>query len=127
MVTGNQKEALLPLLFAKTIGKLVIGEELGYLYIENDSNNIIEGSLLSYQLTKRLEVIGEYFMQRSYTPTKGTSGFMNFGFRYGINNTFTLLGSAGTQLVEPANTPRQVFFSFLGGEFLHFAEKNKKK
>ncbi len=113
-VTGKQKEALVPLLFAKTVGKFVFGEEIGYLLVEKDSNNMIEGSLVSYQLTKRLEIIGEYFMQRSYSSTKGTTGLLNFGFRYGINNTFTLIGSAGTQLVEPANTPRQVFYSFLG-------------
>jgi hypothetical protein len=36
--TGNQKEILLPFLFAKTIGRFVIGEEIGYMFIEKDSN-----------------------------------------------------------------------------------------
>jgi hypothetical protein len=53
-ITGDQKGFLFPLLLAKTIGKFVIGEEIGYSYVEKDSNNILIVILLSYKLSKKL-------------------------------------------------------------------------
>lgn len=113
-ITGTQKGFLLPLLLAKTIGKLVIGEEVGYLFVEKDSSSLFNGNLLSYQVTKRLEIMGEFFIQTSIHPTVATVGFMNYGCRYTFNKTFTFLGSVGTQVITPANQQRQYFFSFIG-------------
>jgi hypothetical protein len=113
-ITGDQKGFLLPLLLAKTIGKFVIGEEIGYSYVEKDSNTILIGALLSYKLSHRLEVMGELFIQKSYTPSVATQGFMNYGCRYTINKTFTFLGSLGTQVITPVNTQKQYFFSYVG-------------
>jgi hypothetical protein len=113
-ITGDQKGFLVPLLVAKTIGKFVIGEEIGYSYVEKDSNNILIGSLLSYQLSHRLELLGEIFIQKSYTPSIATQGFMNYGCRYTINKTFTFLGSFGTQVITPVDQQKQYFFSYIG-------------
>jgi hypothetical protein len=113
-ITGEQKVFLFPLLLAKTIGKFVIGEEIGYSYVEKDSNNILIGALLSYQLSPRLEVMGEIFIQKSYTPSIATQGFMNYGCRYIINKTFTFLGSLGTQVITPVDQQKQYFFSYIG-------------
>jgi hypothetical protein len=113
-VTGDQKGILLPVLLQKTFGRFVIGEDIGYFYVENDSNNIQVGSLLGYSLSNRVEIMGEYFLVQRYTPDKAISGSMNYGFRYSINRIFTLLGSFGTEVVTPANQQRQYFFSYLG-------------
>ncbi|HTB52588.1 MAG TPA: hypothetical protein VK718_07425 [Ferruginibacter sp.] len=113
-ITGTQKGFLLPLLLSKTIGKFVIGEELGYLFVEKDSSSLINGNLLSYKLSKRWELMGEFFLQKSYHPTIATTGFMNYGCRYTINKTFTFIGSMGTQVITPANQERQYYFSFIG-------------
>jgi hypothetical protein len=113
-VTGDQKGFLIPLLLAKTIDRFVIGEEIGYSYVEKDSNNLLLGTLLSYKISTKLEIMGEYFMQRSYTPSITTQGYMNYGCRYTINQKFTFLGSFGTQVLTPVNTQRQYFFSYIG-------------
>jgi hypothetical protein len=113
-VTGTQKGFLLPLLLVKTIGKFVIGEEVGYSFIEKDSGSLINGNLLSYKASKKWEIMGEFFLQKSIHPTIATAGFMNYGCRYTFNKTFTFLGSIGTQVITPANQERQYFFSFIG-------------
>jgi hypothetical protein len=102
------------LLLAKTIGKFVIGEEAGYLFVEKDSSSLLNGNLLSYKATNKLEIMGEFFVQKSFHPTIATIGFMNYGCRYTFNKTFTLLASMGTQVITPANQQRQYFFSFIG-------------
>jgi hypothetical protein len=113
-VTGDQKGILIPLLLEKTFGRFVIGEDIGYFYVQNDSNNIQAGTLLGYKVCDRFEVMGEYFIEKSYSPTIAITGLMNYGFRYRFNKTFTLLGSFGTQVVTPADKQRQYFFSYLG-------------
>jgi hypothetical protein len=113
-ITGSQKGFLLPLLLVKTIGKFIIGEEVGYLFVEKDSGSVINGNLLSYKASKKWEIMGEFFLQKSLHPTIATTGFMNYGCRYTFNKTFTFLGSIGTQVITPANQERQYFFSFIG-------------
>jgi len=113
-VTGSQKGVLLPLLLEKTIGRFIIGEEIGYSFAEKDSNTLINGNLLEYRISGKFEVMGEFFVQKSFSSTIATEGFMNYGCRYEINKTFTFLGSLGTQVITPANTQRQYFFSYIG-------------
>jgi hypothetical protein len=113
-ITGDQKGLLLPLLLAKTIGRFVIGEEVGYLFVEKDSSSLLNGNLLSYKLSDKLEVMGEFFIQKSYRPTTATIAFMNYGCRYTFNKTFTFLGSVGTQVITPTDQEKQYFFSFIG-------------
>jgi hypothetical protein len=113
-VTGTQKGFLVPLLLAKTIGKFTFGEEVGYLFVEKDSSSLLNGNLLSYHASKRLELMGEFFWQKSYHPIIATVGFMNYGCRYTFNKTFTFIGSVGTQVITPSNQERQYFFSFIG-------------
>jgi len=113
-VTGTQKEFLVPLLLAKTIGKFTLGEEVGYLFVEKDSSSLLNGNLLSYHPTKRVELMAEFFWQKSFHPTIATVGFMNYGCRYTFNKTFTFIGSVGTQVITPSNQERQYFFSFIG-------------
>jgi hypothetical protein len=113
-ISGTEKGFLVPLLLAKTIGKFVIGEEVGYSFLEKDSSSFVNGNLLSYKASKRLELMGEFFLQTSIHPTIATEGFMNYGCRYTFNKTFTFIGSVGTQVITPSNQERQYFFSFIG-------------
>jgi len=113
-ISGTQKGFLVPLLLAKTIGRFTFGEEVGYLFVEKDSSSLLNGNLISYKASKKLELMGEFFWQKSYHPTMTTIGFMNYGCRYTFNKTFTFIGSIGTQVITPANQERQYFFSFIG-------------
>ena len=113
-ITTNQKGLLLPLLLEKNIGKFVIGEDIGNFFGEHNYNSLQNGTLLGYKVTGKLQLLGEYFLEKTYGAATGTDGFMNYGFRYTLNPTFTLMGSFGTQVVTDINEQRQYFFSFLG-------------
>ena len=92
----------------------MIGEEFGFFAGVQNNRQFINGNLLGYIFSGKFQVMGEYFMQHSYTPEAGTEGFMNYGFRYSINGHFTLMGSFGTEIVTPPGEDRQLFISFLG-------------
>lgn len=113
-VTGDQKGFLFPLLLEKKIGKFVVGEDIGIFFAEHNYNNIQNGILLGFNVSNKLQVLGEYFIQKNYTLAGNTSGFVNYGFRYILTNVFTLMGSFGTQITTPDDEQRQYFISFLG-------------
>jgi len=112
-ITGDQKGFLFPLLLEKTIGKWMIGEDIGHFFSNRNNTSMINGNLLGYIVSDKLQIMGEYFMQHYFHPLR-TEGFMNYGFRYTLNKTFTLMGSCGTQINTPTNEQRQYFISFLG-------------
>ncbi len=112
-VTG-EKGFLFPLLFEKTFGKFLVGEDIGNFFGFDDYDNVQLGSLVGYQPTKKIQVMGEYFLRKGYSKATGTDGFINFGFRYVLTNVFTLMGSFGSQVVTAPAEQRQYFISFLG-------------
>jgi hypothetical protein len=112
-VTGDQKGLLFPVLLEKTICKWMIGEDIGYFFSNRNNTSIINGNLVGYIVSDKLQVMGEYFLQHYFHPS-GTAGFMNYGFRYTLNKTFTLMGSFGTQVVTQPYEQKQYFISFLG-------------
>ena len=114
LLAGSQSELLLPVEFQKSIGRFTIGEEIGYFFIENKSQNMLNGNLLGYNVSKKAEILVEFYFQYNFNTTVGTNGFVNYGFRYTFNKTFTLLASCGTQFITPASGQKQYFFSFLG-------------
>ena len=114
MVAGNESEFLLPFEMAKSIGRFTIGDEIGYYFIESRSQNMFNGSLLDYNISKKAEVMIEFYFEHNFNTTTGSDGFVNCGFRYAFNKTFILLASCGTQIITPASGQRQYFFSFLG-------------
>ncbi len=114
LTLNAEKGFLLPLLLEKTIGKFLIGEDIGYFFGKNNDNNIQLGSLLGYQVTPTFQAMAEYFIQKNAVWRSGTNGFINLGFRQTLNKTFTLLGSFGTQLSVAPGEEKQYFFSFLG-------------
>jgi len=91
----------------------MIGEDIGYFFGDRNNTSTIDGNLLGYILSGKLQVMGEYFLQH-YFHSLGTAGFMNYGFRYTLNKTYTLMGSFGTQIITQAEEQRQYFISFLG-------------
>jgi hypothetical protein len=112
-ITGDQKGLLFPLLLEKTIGNWMIGEDIGYFFSDKNNRSVINGNLVGYIVSDKLQVMGEYFLQH-YFNLSGTAGFINYGFRYALNGTFTFMGSFGTQIVTQVDQQRQYFISFLG-------------
>lgn len=113
-VTGDNKGLLFPLLLVKTIGRFVIDANVGVFVGEHKYQSFQDGILIAYQVSERFQIMAEYFMEKGYKPTIQTEGYMNYGCRYRLNNTFTLMGSLGSQIVTPANEQKEYFYSFLG-------------
>ncbi len=113
-ITGDQKGFLLPLLLEKTFGKFIIGEDIGHFFGEHNYSSFQNGILLGYKTSNKFQLLGEYFLERTCSPFTATDAFINYGFRYTINSTFTVMGSFGTQVVTGSTEQRQYFFSFVG-------------
>ena len=112
--TGNEKGFLLPLLFEKTLGKFLIGEDIGMFWGEGKNQTLSNGILLGYKVSKKTEVMGEYFLEKQITPSIAFDGYMNYGFRYALSSHVNLMGSFGTQVATAFQSDRQYFFSWLG-------------
>ncbi len=113
-ITGNEKGFLFPLLLQKKFGRFLIGEDIGISIGENNYQSWQNGFLLGYQVSDKLELMGEFFVEKSFNPIIATRGYMNYGFRYNLNNTFTILGSFGRQMITPINDSQEYFISYLG-------------
>ena len=114
LVAGNESEFMLPVELERSFGKFTIGDEIAYYFIQRRSQNMFNGSLLAYNISKKAQVLIECYLEYNFNTTVGTQGFVNGGVRYAFNKTFILLASAGTQFMSPASQQRQYFFSFLG-------------
>lgn len=114
VILKGDKGYLLPLLLERTIGRFLIGSDIGY-FIGNKSPDYFQlGSLVGYQATPNLQLMAEYFYQKNHTSGTGTEGYINIGFRQTLNKTFTLMGSFGSQVVTPMGESQESFISFLG-------------
>lgn len=127
LVAGNQTEFMLPFELERSFGRFTIGDEIGYYFVENKSQNMFNGSILGYNISKKAQVLIECYLEYNFNTTVGTQGFVNGGFRYAFNKTFILLASAGTQFISPASQQKQYFFSFLGMQTILKTRKEEKK
>lgn len=113
-VIRGDKGFLFPVLAEKTFGKFLIGEDLGFFFGDGGTNNFQLGNLLGYQATPKTQVMGEFFFQRNYDIPANSEGYINFGFRHTLSETFTLMGSFGSQMITPRGGDREKFISYLG-------------
>ena len=111
--TDDENEIKLPVQLEKSFGRLVVGEEIGFLH-ENNTDYLINGTLLGYRFSEKFETMGEIYFGKSTEQKKSTSGFINFGLRYELSKKFVFLSSFGTQIMTRKNEERENFFSFIG-------------
>jgi hypothetical protein len=126
-VAGNATEYLLPFEAERIMGKWTVGEEIAYYFIEPKSQNMFNGTVVGYYVSKKSQVLVECFLEYNFNTTVGTNAFVNCGYRYNFNKTFILLASAGTQFITPATQQRQYFFSFLGLQMILKTKKAEGK
>lgn len=110
-ISGN-KGFLLPLLLEKTFGKFLAGYEIGSYW--GSYNSVQTGLLFGYTVSKKTQIMSEYFMEKELNSQKGSNGFLNIGFRQSITKIFTIIGSAGTQITSTAGEQKDHFISYLG-------------
>jgi hypothetical protein len=114
LVLRGEKGLLVPLLFERTFGKFLVGEDAGVFLRNDHDNNFQSGTLAGFCASQKLQLMAEYFLQKKFADAKGTDGFLNVGFRQLLSETFTLMGSLGTQLTAARGEQKEYFFSFFG-------------
>jgi hypothetical protein len=108
----GDKGFLLPLLLEKTFGKFLAGYEIGSYW--GSYNSLQTGLLFGYTVSKKTQLMSEYFMEKEFNSSIGSNGFLNFGFRQSVSKVFTIIGSAGTQINTRAGEQKEYFISYLG-------------
>lgn len=114
---GGHTQYKLLIQFKKTIGRLVVCQELGYIYVQQNPNFFMSGTLVGFKVSSQFEIMCELFFEK-IIPMNNPDGLFNFGVRYELNKRFILLASAGTQFIAEENTERKTFFSFIGLQWL---------
>ena len=114
---GGNIEYKLLTQFKKTIRRFVICQELGYIYVQQNPNFFMSGTLAGFKVSDKFEIMCELFFTKTFKMNK-PDGLFNFGMRYELNKRFILLASGGTQFIAEENTDRKTFFSFAGLQWL---------
>ena len=112
LTVRGEKGFLFPLLMEKTFGKFLVGYDIGGFW--GNYNSLQNGILFGYQVAEKTQVMGEYFTDKELNSSKGSNGFLNFGFRQSVSKVFTIIGSAGTQITSTAGEQKDYFISYLG-------------
>ena len=114
---GGHTEYKLLTQFKKTIHRFVMCQELGYIYVQQNSNYFMSGTLTGFEVSSQFEIMCELFLKK-IIPMNNPDGLFNFGVRYELNKRFILLASGGTQFIAEENTDRKTSFSFIGLQWL---------
>lgn len=112
--TEARNEFQLPLQIEKSFGKLVFGLDLRYVFIHGDKDYMQNGLLLGFDLSARLKVMGEFVYWTNTPNFDNIEAVFNLGFKYQMNNVFTLMTSMGTGLLSIDRESRIRFISFIG-------------
>ncbi len=107
-------EYLLPLQIEKSFGKVVLGMDLRYEFIESNNDVIQNGFLLGVGLSENMAVMSEFVYWGNAKKFDDVEGVLNFGLKYHTSDLFSLMTSVGTGIISPDKDSRITFISFLG-------------
>jgi len=117
-------ELKIPLELEKTIGRFLIGEEVGTFVSAAHSPALFIGNLVGYKFSDGTEAMAEWYIVKEGNH-QSAQRFFNAGLRHTLSKKYILLVSAGTQEHRPVYEPRETFFSFTGVQIL-FGRAEKK-
>ncbi len=112
--TDAENEYLLPLQIEKTFGKVVLGMDVRYAYLNNGTDFFQNGILIGYGLSERLNVMGEFVYWSDLWNFDTLEGVLNLGLKYQTNDTFSFMTSLGTGLFSIDNDSKITLISFVG-------------
>lgn len=99
-VVDEGTEFLLPVELERALGPVTINGEIGYSFHQTTPDEVIYGLALDYTPTKKLKLLSEIHTVAERGPGQGQRVF-NLGMARDINDTYTLLASAGRSLAHP--------------------------
>jgi hypothetical protein len=111
---GDRSEVKIPVELERSIGPIIVGDEIGYVYRSPHAESLINGTLLGICPLEGLQVMMELYWEKELHASRTTGGYVNVGMRYDFNATWGMLASAGTECITPDDAERERFFSFLG-------------
>jgi len=91
---------LLPVELERTVGPVTINAEVGYTVQQNSSDEVLYGLALSYAPTRKLDLLAEIHAVADRGSGNSERVF-NLGWTLDLNETYTLLASAGRSLGQP--------------------------
>lgn len=106
---------LLPVQLEKQIGKLTVNPEVGYLFRQKGDNQWIYALALFYDVSKKLELVGEVHGAAKRNLAKH-EGVFNLGFRLKLSERIALNASAGRSL-RHATSDEPILLSYVGLQF----------
>lgn len=112
--SDTKNEYMLPLQIEKSFGKVVLGMDLRYEFIEGNNDVIQNGFLLGVGLSENLNVMSEFVYWGNANKFDSVEGVLNFGLKYHINDLFSFMTSMGTGIISPDKDSRINFISFVG-------------
>jgi hypothetical protein len=102
----------LPIEIGKTIGPFELAAEVGYEFVQHDKDQWEYGVVVGYPATKKLELLGEIHGNVDQNFHRNDL-IINVGARWELNDTITLLVSAGRSLRSSDDSPTLLIYAGL--------------
>jgi hypothetical protein len=115
-ITPASDTFLMPVEFSKEFGPVGVDYEIGYSLVHKGPNGWLSGLVLGHDLTKRLEIDMELYVQGTFHPSD-VQPTMDLGTRYKLHKPVILFIMAGRSL-EPARPNRPYFIGYFGFQLL---------
>lgn len=101
----------LPVELSRSFGKLKLGMEVGYQFLQHDRNQWELGFSSGYPVTEKLEVVAELFGQGDAEFRRGNDLIFNFGARWSFSEHAGLLFAVGRSLYDRRDSAQLLVYS----------------
>jgi hypothetical protein len=111
-ISEMDQALFVPIEISKKFGVVDISCEFGYLTIKENRDEIQYGAGVGYQVSEDLEILAELH-NSSYINGSNTTMIANGGFIYKISPQYSLMFSAGYELISPEVSKSTLFYAGL--------------
>lgn len=118
LVTRSDNGYFVPVFIHKTVGSLELGGSVGYFFDKYHHDYFQWGGVAGYNISDRLQLMGEYFIQYNGDESGNSNAYVNMGFRQTINESLYLMGAAGRQIVTSPPSGRAALMLWIGVRIL---------
>jgi hypothetical protein len=115
-ITPPGASLLLPVEFARKIGRVDLNLEAGYNLVHLGPNGWFTGMVVGHEFMKKLELDAEFYCTGTFHPVFAQPT-LDVGGRYRLHRPFILLWMAGRG-VEPARSNQPHFVGYFGVQVL---------
>jgi hypothetical protein len=118
-IVDERMELFLPVQAQKTFGAVSVNPEIGLLVREGQRDQWVYGLAVGYQASPDVDLLGELH-GTALTDMSDYDAVVNLGLRWHLDDMFTLLASAGTQLFRSGSVRNETEFVGYAGLQLTF-------